>query len=384
MTNSDLGDLRQRVAQARRIVIKAGSSSLTTATGHIDLAAVTHLVDVCGRAVQAGKQVVLVSSGAIASGLGPLGLTSRPKDLALAQAAASVGQGELIAAYANRFADFDLRVGQVLLSADDITRRAHFRNAHRALERLISLGVVPVVNENDSVATDEIRLGDNDRLAALVAHLVDADVLVLLTDVDALFDGPPRRTGSKRISQVNGRDDLAGVELGGVGSRVGSGGMRTKVAAAQIATDAGITVALTNVESAERMLRGESVGTIFAPTGKRRGIRLSWLEHGSEPAGELVIDEGAVRALVDRHASLLPAGVLEVRGEFEAGDVVDIVAINGEQVARGVVGFDATELPGLLGRSTKDLAVELGAAYEREVVHRDELVLTRLPADEEA
>ena len=384
MTTSDLGDLRQRVAQARRIVVKAGSSSLTTESGHIDLAAVTKLVDVCGHAVQAGKQVVLVSSGAIASGLGPLGLTSRPKDLALAQAAASVGQGELIAAYANRFADYNLRVGQVLLTADDITRRVHFRNAHRALDRLISLGVVPIVNENDTVATDEIRLGDNDRLAALVAHLVDADALVLLTDVDALFDGPPRRAGSKRIHQIDGRDDLTGIELGGVGSRVGSGGMRTKIAAAQIATDAGIAVALTNVDSAGQLLRGEPVGTVFAPTGKRRGIRLLWLEHGSEPAGELVIDEGAVRALVDRHASLLPAGVVEVRGEFEAGEVVDIVAMSGEPVARGVVSFDAAELPGLLGRSTKELAAEFGASYEREVVHRDELVLTRLTTDEDA
>lgn len=366
---------RQTVANAQRTVVKAGSSSLTTVDGRIDLESVSALVEVVASAVNSGKQVVLVSSGAIASGLGPLGLASRPKDLALAQAAASVGQGELIAAYANLFANYGLRVGQVLLTADDIGRRVHYRNAQRTLDRLLELGVVPIVNENDTVITDEIRVGDNDRLAALVSHLVNAQALVLLSDVEALYDGPPSKAGAQPIPVVNGPEDIAEVTLGGVGSRVGSGGMLTKVQAAQIATDAGVTVVLTSAAHARAALAGDPVGTVFTPTGKRRSIRLLWLEHGSDVQGQLVLDAGAVTAITERKASLLPAGIVKVTGTFDAGQPVELVSEQGDVIARGVVSFDSEELPALLGRSTKDLAAELGSAYEREVVHRDDLVI---------
>ncbi|MEI6624141.1 MAG: glutamate 5-kinase, partial [Actinomycetes bacterium] len=236
--------LRNGVADATRIVVKAGSSSLTTPAGRIDTDRVNALVDVVASRVIDGRAVVLVSSGAIAAGLAPLGLDRRPTDLATLQAAASVGQGVLVAAYAARFASHGLTVGQVLLTADDVGRRVHFSNAQRTLNRLLELGVVPIVNENDTVATDEIRFGDNDRLAALVAHLVHAQALVLLSDVDALYDGPPSRSGTTPITDVTGPADLIDVELGGVGSEVGSGGMATKVQAARIATAAGVQVVL--------------------------------------------------------------------------------------------------------------------------------------------
>ncbi|NQU36491.1 MAG: glutamate 5-kinase, partial [Actinobacteria bacterium] len=332
-------------------------------------------VDVLASSALAGRQLVLVSSGAIASGLAPLGLAKRPTDLATAQAAASVGQGELVAAYSGRFAEHGLTVGQVLLSADDLGRRAHYRNAQRTLERLLELGVVPIVNENDTVATDEIKFGDNDRLAALVAHLVHADGLVLLSDVDALYDGPPSDPRSSPVREVHDASDLDLVNTGGAGSRVGSGGMRTKVQAARIATDAGVPVVLSSAALARAALAGAAVGTVFHPTGRRQPTRLLWLKHGPDVQGRLVLDDGAVLAVVTRNASLLAAGITEVSGAFEVGDPVELVTTEGVAIARGIVGFDSSELPELLGRRTAELAAERGSAYEREVVHRDDLVL---------
>ena len=366
---------RRALGDARRIVIKVGSSSLTGDDGRLDVEALRTLVAVLARRRLAGGQVVLVTSGAIAAGLAPLGLTSRPRDLATAQATASVGQGLLIARYTEAFAMHGLRVGQVLLTSEDTVRRIHYRNAQRALERLLALGVVPVVNENDTVATDEIRFGDNDRLAALVSHLVRADAMVLLSDVDGLYDGPPSRPGARRISVVRGPADLADVVIGGKGSRVGTGGMVTKLASVAIATGSGIPVVLTCAEHVEAALAGEPVGTWFAVTGRRRSTRMLWLEHAATPNGRLVLDDGAVRAVVDRRTSLLPAGILAVEGEFEAGEPVELVTTGGDVVARGLVAFAAVELPDLLGRSTRELREQLGVGYDREVVHRDDLVL---------
>ncbi|RDG39761.1 glutamate 5-kinase [Streptomyces corynorhini] len=371
------------MAQARRIVVKVGSSSLTTASGGLDADRVDALVDVLasvrGRAHAAGgdaRETVLVSSGAIAAGLAPLGLERRPRDLARQQAAASVGQGLLVARYTASFARYGVRVGQVLLTTDDTSRRASYRNAYRTLDQLLGMGAVPVVNENDTVATAEIRFGDNDRLAALVAHLVRADLLVLLSDVDGLYDGDPSRPGASRIAEVRGPADLAGVSIGSAGrAGVGTGGMVTKVEAARIAADAGIPVVLTSAIRAADALAGRDTGTYFHPTGRRSAGRLLWLEHASTPLGALTLDDGAVRAVVDRRTSLLPAGIAAVEGEFSAGDPVELRDPAGRPVARGLVNFDAKEIPQLLGRSTRELARELGPAYEREVVHRDDLVI---------
>ena len=370
---------REQVCSARRIVVKVGSSSLTLADGGLDTVAVDALVEtLAGRHATDGCDVVLVSSGAIAAGLAPLGFAERPRDLASQQAAASVGQGLLVGRYTDGFAGHGITVGQVLLTLEDVTRRAHYRNAQRTLYRLLELGALPVVNENDTVATDEIRFGDNDRLAALVAHLVHADLLVLLSDVDGLYDSDPHTPGATLVREVRGSNGLDGVDVGGAGrAKVGRGGMITKVEAARIATGAGIPVVLTSARLAADALAGADVGTYFHPTGSRSGTRLLWLAHATEPRGRLLLDAGAVAAVVERGSSLLPAGITGVEGEFEAGDPVDLVGPDEQVVARGLVGFDASELPPLLGRSTRDLARELGPEYEREVVHRDDLVLIR-------
>jgi glutamate 5-kinase len=365
------------VGEARRIVVKVGSSSLTTASGGLDADRVDALVDVLAKVRSGGeREIVLVSSGAIAAGLAPLGLRRRPKDLARQQAAASVGQGLLVARYTASFARYGVRVGQVLLTSDDMSRRAHHRNASRTLDKLLAMGAFPIVNENDTVATDEIRFGDNDRLAALVAHLVHADLLVLLSDVDGVYDGDPGKPGTSRIAEVRDPSDLAEVEIGSAGrAGVGTGGMVTKVEAARIAAAAGIPVVLTSTVHAADALTGQDTGTYFHPTGKRSADRLLWLQHASTPQGALTLDDGAVQAVVERRKSLLPAGIAAVEGEFSAGDPVELRDATGHAVARGLVNFDAKEIPRLIGRSTRELARELGSAYEREVVHRDDLVL---------
>jgi len=363
---------RPDVADARRLVVKIGSSSLTRGTGGLVPERLDALVDALATARARGVQVVLVSSGAIAAGLAPLGLARRPRDIATLQAAASVGQSLLVERYAASFARHTTTVGQVLLTADDVVRRAHYRNARRTLERLLALGVVPVVNENDAVATEEIRVGDNDRLAALAAHLVAADALVLLSDVDGLYDGDPRRPGARLLQIVRGERDLASVDAGGAGSAgVGTGGMASKLDAARVATGAGIAVVLAAATAAPAALAGEPVGTYFAPTGRRTSSRLLWLAHASTPLGRLVLDDGAVEAVVRRRLSLLSAGVTAVHGDFAAGDPVELVDPGGRAVARGLVSYDAEELPDLLGRSTR----ELGPRHQREVVHRDDLVV---------
>jgi glutamate 5-kinase len=375
---------RPDIEGAQRVVVKVGSSSLTTATGEIAGEAIEALAAALAVRVQAGAQLVLVSSGAIASGLAPLGLARRPSDLATQQAAASVGQGLLMARYTAAFARHGIRTGQVLLSADDLMRRTHYRNAQRTLDRLLELGVLPVVNENDTVATDEIRFGDNDRLAALVAHVTRASALILLSDVDGLYDGDPRRGDARRITEVRDPSDLDGVRLGrGVkaghgtqaGQALGTGGMATKVEAAMIASAAGIPTVVTDTVSAPAALAGDAVGTYFAAHGRRPTTRLLWLQHAAVARGRLKLDTGAVEAVVNRRASLLPAGLTGVEGTFDAGDPVDLCDDRDHIVARGLVNYDATEIPGLMGRSTRWLASKLGPEYEREVVHRDDLVI---------
>jgi glutamate 5-kinase len=363
---------RPEIAGARRVVVKVGSSSLTTLPGGLDSARLESLVDVLGAERAAGREAVLVSSGAIAAGLAPLQITGRPRDLATAQAAASVGQLRLVQTYADAFARHGITVGQVLLTADDLTRRSHYRNAHQTMERLLALGALPIVNENDTVATEEIRFGDNDRLAALVAHVAQADALVLLSDVDGVYDGDPRTGPAELVQTVTGPADLAAVTLGTAKRNgIGTGGMATKVEAAFIAAHAGVPVVVTSTSQAAAALAGEPVGTLFTPMGRRPSARQFWLRYASRPRGRVLLDEGAVRAVRERHASLLAAGITGVAGDFLADDPVELVGPDGVVVARGLVAYDAREMPALLGRKTGDLAPE----YRREVVHRDEMVL---------
>ena len=366
----------RNISGARRVVVKVGSSSLTTAEGGIDPQRVRSLVGAVAGARTRGAELVLVSSGAIAAGLAPLGLKRRPRALPAQQAAAAVGQGVLIHRYAEELAGHGIVAGQVLLSADDMTRRSHYRNAHQTFAKLLELGVLPIVNENDTVATSEIRFGDNDRLAALVAHLVHADLLVLLSDVDGLYDAKPGAMGSRLVPEVALSDHLTRIRIGKSSqSGLGTGGMRTKLDAARIATGAGIPVLLTSAERADDALAGAPVGTWFHAASRRRPTRQLWLAHATEPKGVLLLDTGAVHAVTERRASLLAAGLTGATGTFAAGDPVDLAGPDGVSVARGLVNFDAEEIPALVGKTMAVLRRELGAAYEREVVHRDDLVL---------
>jgi glutamate 5-kinase len=369
---------RQLVADARRIVVKIGSSSLTTTSGGLDASRVDALVDVLVDTLAAGdREIVLVSSGAVAAGLAPLKLRRRPRDLATLQACASVGQLLLAERYAASFARYSRSVGQVLLTIEDVIRRAHYRNARRTLERLLALGVVPVVNENDTVATGEIRFSGNDRLSALVAHLISADLLVLLTDVDAVYESNPRTDPTaRRLTEVSGPEDLGTAAFRAIGAAaVGTGGMHTKVEAALLAASEGCAAIIGSATELPALLAGEDRGTLFLPAARRLPSRLRWLAHASAPNGRLHLDAGAVVALVERGSSLLPAGITAVDGDFSAGDPVELVGPDGQAIGRGLVAYDAAELPAMLGHST----LELGPDRSREVVHRDHLVLVRRP-----
>lgn len=363
--------MRTEVRDAKRVVVKVGSSSLTDAKGRLDLGRVGQLAELLAGLHAAGSRVVLVTSGAIAAAIGPLGLRRRPRDLETQQAAAAVGQGLLVRAYSDAFAAYDIHVAQLLLTVEDVVRPKTYRNALNTISRLFRLGVIPIVNENDTVATHEIRFGDNDRLAALIAHLVRADVLLLMSDVDGLYTAHPDTPGARRIDRV---EDLSSLEVdtSRVGSKVGTGGMRTKLMAADIATQAGVSVVLGHADDLGRALAGEDVGTFFPARKKRRPRRLLWLSFAAEPRGWLHVDEGARGALLKGHASLLAAGITEVRGTFAEGEPVEIVGPDGSPVGRGFVGYSSADLPGELGHSSD----EAGHRNQRPVVHRDHLILS--------
>lgn len=376
MSTPSQAQVRRSVAQAQTMVVKVGSSSLTRSSGHLDAAKLEALVASVAANVLSGARIVLVSSGAIAAGFGPLGFAERPRDVATQQAAASVGQGLLMARYETAFARHGIRVGQILITAEDTIRAAQYRNARRTLERLLDLGVVPIVNENDALASNEIRFGDNDRLSALVANIVRADALVLLTDVDALYTAPPSRPDARRIGYVP--DVIAAlrdVTVGGSTSGVGTGGMVTKLEAARIAAVSGVPVVLTSAANAGPAMMGDPVGTVFAPVHDRGSSRRLWIGFAAEPRGTIVVDDGAARAVRGGRASLLAAGALEVRGEFSAGDPVWVDAEDGTHLARGLSGYDSEEIPQMLGRNTDQLKRFLGEAYAHPLIHRDNLVL---------
>ena len=360
---------REVIRTARSIVVKVGTTALTTPSGVFDVDRLATLADAIQRRMEAGSDVVIVSSGAIAAGIEPLKLSRRPADLATKQAAASVGQVALVNAWNTAFARYQRTVGQVLLTAHDISMRVQHTNAQRTLDRLRALHAVAIVNENDTVATNEIRFGDNDRLSALVAHLVGADALVLLSDIDGLYDADPRKSNARFISEVAAPKDLDGVVAGG-GSRLGTGGMASKLSSALLAADAGVPVLLAAAVDAGKALDDASVGTVFAPRAERMSARRFWVRYAAECRGALILDDGAVRAVVKQRRSLLPAGITAVSGRFHGGDVVELHAPDATTVARGVVAYDATELAGMFGRSTSDLPAEL----RRPVVHADDLV----------
>ncbi|WP_422746214.1 glutamate 5-kinase [Mycobacterium sp. WMMD1722] len=360
---------REAVRTARSIVVKIGTTALTTPSGVFDANRLAALVEAIEMRMRAGSDVVIVSSGAIAAGIEPLRLTRRPTDLATKQAAASVGQVALINSWSTAFASYQRTVGQVLLTAHDISMRVAHNNAQRTLDRLRALHAVAIVNENDTLATDEIRFGDNDRLSALVAHLIGADALVLLSDIDGLYDSDPRKGNARFIPEVAGPDDLDGV-VAGQGSHLGTGGMASKLSSALLAADAGVPVLLAAAADAGTALSDASVGTVFAPRAERMSARRFWVRYAADSAGALTLDEGAVKAVVGQRRSLLPAGITAISGRFYGGDVVELRSPDATPVARGVVAYDATELATMLGRSLSDLPAEM----RRPAVHADDLV----------
>ena len=372
--DSDHGQERpERLPEGARVVVKVGSSSLTRADGGLDLNRIDILAGLIAGMRSRGHDVVLVSSGAVASGLVPLGLSRRPDELSLLQAAASVGQGRLAARWETAMSAYGLVTAQVLLTAHDVAIRSHYRTVRATFDSLLSLGAVPIINENDAVATSEFSLGDNDRLAALVAHLVTADVLVLLTDVDGLWTARPGTPGATPIRHVRSSADLAGVSVSGRGSFVGTGGMTTKLQAATIACASGTTTLIARADDAAALLGQEQVptdlGTWFEPTGPHRPSRRLWMAHASQPDGRVLIDAGAARALTVGKKSLLLPGLTGLDGDFESGSVVDVVGPEGV-LARGICRYAAAELREVLGARSEGAPAPDHVAP---VIHRDDL-----------
>ena len=375
-TGADLDHGQQRperLPEGARVVVKVGSSSLTRADGGLDLNRIDILAGLIAGMRSRGHDVVLVSSGAVASGLVPLGLSRRPDELSLLQAAASVGQGRLAARWETAMSAYGLVTAQVLLTAHDVAIRSHYRTVRATFDSLLSLGTVPIINENDAVATSEFSLGDNDRLAALVAHLVTADVLVLLTDVDGLWTARPGTPGATPIRHVRSSADLAGVSVSGRGSFVGTGGMTTKLQAATIACASGTTTLIARADDAAALLGQEQVpadlGTWFEPTGPHRPSRRLWMAHASQPDGRVLIDAGAARALTVGKKSLLLPGLTGLDGDFESGSVVDVVGPEGV-LARGICRYAAAELREVLAARAEGAPAPDHVAP---VIHRDDL-----------
>ena len=359
-----------------RVVVKVGTSSLTRDSGAIDNGALVKLCAELADARAAGHDVVLVSSGAIAAGLPLLGFAERPRDIGTLQAAAAVGQPVLMEQFRSLLAGHDLAAGQVLLTPYDFGHRSQYLHARETLARLLDLGVVPVVNENDTIADDEIRFGDNDLISALVAHLVQAEVLVILTDTSGVFTADPRLdAAASLIEEIREVDAALEAVAGGAGTARGSGGMASKLVAARIAAWSGVRAVIAGAQEPDVVRRaltdGESVGTVVQPRAQRLSSRKLWIAFALRPSGRVVVDDGARRALVEQGRSLLPAGVRDVQGSFQREQAVEVVDDAGKVFAKGLAGMDAATLRRVAGRRSADLP----EGTPHEAVHRDDLVL---------
>lgn len=364
---------------AELLVLKIGTSSLTRGDGKLALGAIAALVEAIADLQAQGQRVVLVSSGAVGVGCARLGMAHRPQTIALKQAAAAVGQGRLMGVYDDLFSHYGLTVAQLLLTRSDLEKRQSYKNIHNTLRSLLALGVIPIINENDTVAIEELKFGDNDTLSARVASVIEADWLFLLTDVDRLYSADPRQDPTAQpIATVEDVDDLV-ADVGGQGSAWGTGGMVTKMAAARIATRAGIKTVITNgsrPSDLAKILAGEEIGTLFKPHKTIDSARKRWLAHGTIPVGQLVLDRGAVQAIRERGKSLLPAGVLRVQGEFAEAATVQLWDEEEREIAIGSVNYNSDDLRRIAGHQSGAIAQILGYSGEQTVVHRDNLVLT--------
>jgi len=374
---SEVQSGRGRLAAARRWVVKVGSALLTNDGLGLDVSVVRSLADQLVALRETGSDVVLVSSGAIAAGLVRLNLTERPHEVHLSQAAAAVGQSALVRAYEENLSPHGVTSAQILLSHADIRARDRYLNARSTLSTLLGMGVLPIVNENDTVVTDEIRLGDNDTLGALVANLVDADVLLVLTDQDGLMDQDPRQVASAQIISSADVHDATLDAMAGPGGALGRGGMATKLSAARLAARSGTDTVIANgrvPDVISRVAAGESVGTFLQTQRRPQSARKQWLASLLHAQGQLFLDDGAVRGVVEQGRSLLPIGITAVSGEFERGDLVSCVDGQGRERARGLANYSSAEAQALMGKASAHIESTLGYCGEEEMIHRDNLV----------
>ncbi len=370
---------RHATAGPRRIVVKVGTALLTDGPEGINVARIDEYAASISRLCDSGCQVALVSSGAIGAGVAALGLGERPRSIPEKQATAAVGQPLLMAAYERAFRSHGRAVGQVLLTRDDLSVRSRFLNAKRTFAALFARGVVPIINENDTVAIDEIRLGDNDNLSAFVAQLVDADLLILLSDVDGLYsDDPSRNPDAKLIPIVAKVSPAVERHARKSGTEKGTGGMITKLQAARTCSAAGIAMIIANgahPHILEEGVAGTFRGTMFLPADSRLSVRKHWIGFVAHTRGEVVIDDGAVTAILQRHSSLLPGGVVSVGGRFQRGDTVSLRDTHQREIARGIVTLSSDDLTRVKGMKTSSMRATLGAAVPVEVIHKDNLAI---------
>ncbi|MBI4842723.1 MAG: glutamate 5-kinase [Nitrospirae bacterium] len=362
----------------KRIVIKIGSNILASAEEGLNTRRMRVIAKEISEITDTGAEAVIVSSGAVAAGLKKLGLKVKPKDIKLKQAAAAIGQSSLMWAYEKSFASYGKKVAQVLLTRDVITDRERYINAKNTLLTLIHHDVIPIINENDPVAVDEIKFGDNDLLAALTAGLVEADMLIILSDVDGLYSKDPKEKGARLITEVE--NITSGIEsmAAGEGSSVGTGGMYSKLMAAKQATGHGIPVVIMSGKKKgllRRLLDGKGAGTYFAAKEEKLSSRKGWIAYGVRAKGKMILDDGAVKALREMGKSLLPSGIVNIDGHFEVGDAVSCLDRRGHEVAKGLTNYSSKDLNKIKGRKTSEIEKILGFKYSDEVLHRDNLVV---------
>ena len=371
--------MRESIKQSKRWVVKVGSSLVTNHGRGLDRSAIEDWAGQLVAMQKLGIQVVLVSSGAVAEGVARLDLKSRPKQIQLQQAAAAVGQMGLVQAYESCFMRHGVHAAQILLTHDDLSDRTRYLNARSTLTTLLDLGVIPVVNENDTVATAELCLGDNDTLAALVANLVNADVMLILTDQDGLFDGDPRKNPSAKLVASASATDGSLSAMAGKGSSLGRGGMVTKISAAKLASRSGTNTLIANGREQQivsRLLAGEEIGTLLYAASEPVTAKKQWLASQLTLKGSLILDAGAVRVLKDSGRSLLAVGIKSLEGQFARGEVVSCLDEAGVEIARGLVNFDSIEIAKIKGQSSENTEALLGYAGEEEIIHRDNLILS--------
>ena len=371
--------MRDKLGHSKRWVIKIGSSLVTDEGRGLDKDAINNWAEQIAQLREQGKEIILVSSGAVAEGMARLGWNCRPNALHELQAAAAVGQMGLVQSYESRFQKHGIHTAQVLLTHDDLSNRKRYLNARSTLRTLLDLGTIPIINENDTVATDEIRFGDNDTLAALVANLVEADLLIILTDQQGLFTEDPRKNSdAKLVTEGKASDANLHKMASGSGGSLGLGGMSTKITAAQRAARSGTATIITNGRNdstLKRIAEGESPGTLLLPDSEPIAARKQWLAGHLKASGTLQLDDGAVKALKSSGKSLLPVGVTSVTGNFIRGEMVSCTTADGQEIARGLSNYNAIEAVKIKGKTTNEIKNILGYIDEPELIHRDNLVI---------